>query len=656
MCEVSRIPGLARLWERTRGDDRIRVAIVDGPVDNGHPAFAGVRLTRLNGVWPEDVDFSGAKAAHGTLVASVLFGRHGGPVTGVAPGCRGVSVPVFSDRRPKTSQLELARGIELAVEAGAQVINVSGGQLSPSGEAEDPLARAVRFCQERNVLVVAAAGNDGCFCAHVPAALPSVLAVGALDDAGRPMAMSNWGEPYARQGLLAPGENILGAVPDGGTARHTGTSLATPIVAGVAALLLSLQRRAGRQPDPLGVGAALLATADPCELADPGECVRFLSGKLNVEKAVKVVTTEQIEVRGELDEAARKEPCGSGCDGTPVLSAAVGEVTTCCAAPAEAATPVPEPTLSVPGPVPSAVSEAASAVSDEVVVSAEDTAERPWTPLVYAVGVLGFDFGTEARRDSFKQLMGPVAVDGTVVPANPYDARQMVDHLKAYPSEAKALIWTLNLELTPIYAIEPAGAYAADVYELLTRLLTGEVAAEDDTEYIERIALPGKLSGRTVKLFSGQVVPVVEVEQRRGLYGWEVNRLTTAAVEAADNLPGDVDREAVSKSLREFLTRVYYDLRNLGATSRDRALNFAATNAFQATHTLSHALAEGMALDTIGVEKSPFCRMDSDCWDVKLRFFDPENSRRARRVYRFTIDVSDILPVTLGEVRSWAES
>jgi hypothetical protein len=61
-----------------------------------------------------------------------------------------------------------------------------------------------------------------------------------------------------------------------------------------------------------------------------------------------------------------------------------------------------------------------------------------------------------------------------------------------------------------------------------------------------------------------------------------------------------------------------------------------------------------MELDKIEVEKSPFCRLDSDCWDVKLKFFDPENSSRAKKVFRFTIDVRDPMPVTLGEVRSWS--
>jgi cyanobactin maturation PatA/PatG family protease len=186
--------------------------------------------------------------------------------------------------------------------------------------------------------------------------------------------------------------------------------------------------------------------------------------------------------------------------------------------------------------------------------------------------------------------------------------------------------------------------------------LGGEVASPADAGYIERVSIPGRRTDRTVKLFSGQIVPVVEVEQIRGLYGWQINLLLGAATEAAHAVNADVSDADVGDSLREFLTRVYYDLRNLGATSRDRALNFAATNAFQAAQTFARAVAAGMALDTINVAKSPFCRMDSDCWDVQLRFFDPENSRRARRVFRFSIDVSDMLPVTLGDVRTWTEA
>jgi hypothetical protein len=61
-----------------------------------------------------------------------------------------------------------------------------------------------------------------------------------------------------------------------------------------------------------------------------------------------------------------------------------------------------------------------------------------------------------------------------------------------------------------------------------------------------------------------------------------------------------------------------------------------------------------MELDAIEVERSPICRLDSDCWDVKIHFFYPERQvQTVRKVYRFTVDVSDLVPVTVGPMRSW---
>jgi cyanobactin maturation PatA/PatG family protease len=275
--------------------------------------------------------------------------------------------------------------------------------------------------------------------------------------------------------------------------------------------------------------------------------------------------------------------------------------------------------------------------------------------IVYVLGTLGYDFGTEARRDSFKQLMPPFDLGGGImVPANPYDARQMVDYLGENISESRSLIWTLNIELTPVYAIAPTGPFASDVYRALQELLSGQIQPESDAEYMERVSIPGVLTGKKVKLYSGQIVPVIEPLGTRGIYGWKVNSLVNAAMEAVQAEDGTADEDRIRKTLDGFLNRIYYDLRNLGTTSQDRALNFSVTNAFQAAQTFSQAVAVGMELDSVTVEKSPFCRIDSDCWDVKLKFFDPENSRRAKKIFRFTIDVSDLIPVTLGEVRSWS--
>jgi len=276
--------------------------------------------------------------------------------------------------------------------------------------------------------------------------------------------------------------------------------------------------------------------------------------------------------------------------------------------------------------------------------------------LVYVLGSLNYDFGTEARRDAFKQLMAPAVFDGIAVPANPYDPRQMVHHLNQNPSEAQSLIWTVDLELTPLYAVEATGPYAADVYALIRQLFAGQFVGREADEFIERVSLPGRLTGEKVRLFSGQVVPLVRIDSTRGLFGWRSNLLVRAAAEFVGHGKHDFDAEGVGRALVGFLDKVYYEYRNLGVLSKDRALNFAATNAFQAAVAFADALAEGMSLDMIDVEPSPYARADADAWDVKLKFFDPENLRRARRVYRFTVDVSETMPVTLGEVRSWSAS
>lgn len=373
---------------------------------------------------------------------------------------------------------------------------------------------------------------------------------------------------------------------------------------------------------------------------------------------------------------------------------------------------------------------------------------------VFAIGVLGYDFGTEARRDTFKQLMPqvtpqekeglipvllgmkPYPPPNEIFPANPYDFRQMVNYLRGYPgpevpfpteggfprlpfkhteivaeqkkdlslpdpnqmhsfvdyptsmhgdafppqigtcpknypgfpgyiSEASRLIWTLNIELTPVYAIRPSGSFTDLVYLRLVQALAGQVRSRDDDYYVSRVSIPGVLTGETVRLFSGQVVPVLE-PQLQGMYSWNETKLICDAAEARGMDPHSKEPNVrrFRKFMDTYLNKLYYQLRNLGQTSAERALNFAATNAFQfATIAEDEATMEDeegkpatRQLDTILVERSAFCRMDSDCWDVRIKFFDPNNHLKARSVYRYTVDVSDVHPVTIGEVRRWEEA
>ena len=232
----------------------------------------------------------GPALAHGTHNASVIFGQHDGAIKGIAPRCRGLSVPIFNDGVDGSiapcSQLDLARAITQAVQGGAHIINISGGELSPSGTAHPILADAVQNCADNNVLIVAAVGNDGCDCLHIPGALPAVLAVGAMNAEGQPLDFSNWGERYQTQGILAPGENIPGASPGSGITAKSGTSYATPLVAGITALLLSLQRKRGEQPDPHAVREAILGSAVGCDEQTVSECRRLLAGRLNIQGAI----------------------------------------------------------------------------------------------------------------------------------------------------------------------------------------------------------------------------------------------------------------------------------------------------------------------------------------------------------------------------------
>lgn len=634
---------------RMRGDPRICIAILDGPVDRSHPALAGAALTELDTLARSGTR-GGPASRHGTHVASIIFGQPGTPVEGIAPACSGLILPVFADG-PKDSlvmcsQLDLARAMLQAVEHGAHIVNISGGQLSATGSPEPLLEKAVQTCAKQNVLVVAAAGNDGCECLHVPAALDTVLSVGAMDADDVPLDSSNWGAAYQSQGILAPGHQILGADPGGSVARRSGTSFAAPIVSGYAALLLSLQLQRGESPDPHAVRAALIRSATSCNFSDPADNRRCLAGRLNPEGALDLITQGGLSM-SEATLVATSETALS--DSPPEMPVVEPDRSDPIQADGAAARAPADTVLASEASVPPALDNAPQAPSRGVTPSdcgcgggANCTCGSGGAPqLVYALGKLGYDFGTEARRDSFQQ--------GMPRPANPYDNAQMATYLGESPFEAESLIWTLNLDATPVYAIAPAGPFAAQTYERLRQAFEGQLR-----QGVEMVSVPGVISG-TARLMSGQVVPVI-VPSIRGLFSWATQQLIEAVVGAAPRKAEEREQyERRVSGVGNFLNRVYYDLRNLGLTAEERALNYAATNAFQVSQVMAHAAHGDYELDTIAVRKSPVCRPDSDCYDIEIKFFDPGNTNIADKVYRFTVDVSDVMPVTIGDVRAWSK-
>ena len=106
---------------------------------------------------------------------------------------------------------------------------------------------------------------------------------------------------------------------------------------------------------------------------------------------------------------------------------------------------------------------------------------------------------------------------------------------------------------------------------------------------------------------------------------------------------------SATAGLRRFLQKVYHELRNLGQSSRDRAINYAATKAFEVGNVFDNETKAERQLHSIDAEPSLACRLGSDCWDVILSFFSPEqNNPLVKQVYRFTVDVSDVVPVILA--------
>lgn len=663
--QFSRLPlvGIrAALAEAGPGSHEITIGIVDGLPDLSHPVLRDASIDVLHSMIPPD---SGAPDAHATGVCSLIFGTKD-PVRGIAPGCSGLILPLFFRKstdaalRP-VSQLDLARAISFALERDVSIINISAGQKSVTPETEAHLAQVLERAVEKRVLIVAAAGNDGCACIHLPATVELALAVGALDGAGRPLEASNWGEPYRRNGLLAPGDNLPVAVPGGGVSAGSGTSYATAIVSGVGALLLSVAQREGYRIDALDIRDILIDSAAPCTLEGDGACDRYLAGTLDAAAALAAVHRAGQSRRALVGSTPGQPLIGADRVGQQFTHSGTGEIVMSESSSVQSAAVEPS------GLSPSACNcehkpdeEPTNAKVEQHSTGAVPGASPPLAPvtqggacalglmqqacscgggeppqIVFALGALWFDFGTEARYDALVQQLDPIRVN------NP---TELIAFLRENPQYAAGVTFILMQEQIPLYAIQPAGPFAPQIYNAIFDALESSLDEQRNRE--QRVSIPGIIGGST-RLLNGMTVPVVYPDLR-GMFKWQSHELIAAAKAAVGS---DV---AADDHIFNFLNRVYYELRNFGVAPQDRALNFAATNAFQTQVAFAESAGRKLELDTINVVKSPICRPDSDCWDVELQMFDPENERRANRVYRYTVDVSEVLPVTVGTVRTWA--
>jgi subtilisin family serine protease len=290
--DVQDIIGIRELWRYSKGHPSVRIAVLDGPIDHHHPCFVGSRLTPLD-FGGSRLQRSRASKSHGTAVSGLIFSEVRGDVQGIGPKCTGITADIFSfDRAPEPPQCTepmLAYAIGRALQYNVDVINISGGFDARNCSASLLLRSVLDHCSKRGTLVVSSVSNTGLKISSVPACLPNVLAVGSEDANGFPSRFSSFDSALVVRGILAPGEGLLCAAPDGKTAVRSGTSYAAAIVSGVVAVLLAVARSLKVRMSALHIGDLLLETASACPI-QPGQTrMRCLAGRLNTVAALERV-------------------------------------------------------------------------------------------------------------------------------------------------------------------------------------------------------------------------------------------------------------------------------------------------------------------------------------------------------------------------------
>lgn len=284
----------------------VKVAVIDTGIDTDHPAFEGVTIKQANFVGPDND--AGDHHGHGTHCAGTIFGRTANGVRiGVAPGITDVLIAKVFAPGVAATTLQLGEAINWAVREGADIISMSLGMDFPgyveslvenagynirqatsmalkahadNVEYFGRLADSIRAAQSHGqpVTIVAAAGNESVrgaanpivLFSSPPATANGVMAVGALARSSSPGLHQV--APFSNTDVVcsAPGVNVLSAALGGGLRSLSGTSMATPHVAGLLALHIEkLRAESGGDPTAAELaGARLTAGADTSALVE----------------------------------------------------------------------------------------------------------------------------------------------------------------------------------------------------------------------------------------------------------------------------------------------------------------------------------------------------------------------------------------------------
>jgi subtilisin family serine protease len=256
------------------------VAVIDTGVQQNHPRLAN-RLTTArydfvdNDTSPNDASNGKDDNANGLIDEGTGHGTHvAGIILLVAPKAKIMPLRAL-DTEGTGNEFSVAQAIYFAINHGAHVINTSLGTLAKSELFED----SARAATQRGVVVVAAGGNLNSRDEQYPGAANCSIGVTSVDSHDIKSSFANYGGWID---LAAPGESIYSSLPPNGYGWWSGTSMATPFVAGQAALLHSMRPAL----NPRSISAVIGVTARPLDNLNPNFDGEMGSGRIDVGASV----------------------------------------------------------------------------------------------------------------------------------------------------------------------------------------------------------------------------------------------------------------------------------------------------------------------------------------------------------------------------------
>lgn len=298
---VSNLINLPYAKAVTKGNPDIKIAVLDTGANLDHKELEGKIVKGVDLVDLGGLDTSGFvgdikgydeapedEVGHGTHVSGIIAGRGLQMDEGVAPECGLMAVRVLATMKSDSRLVgagiidNINTGIKWAADNGADVINMSLGIKHTGGGL--PHEDVIRYALSKNVVVVAASGNDGTNERYYPGALPGVIAVGAVDDAGTVTRFTSFGADIM---VVAPGLNIYSSFAHHAYAFASGTSQASPFVSGSVGLLKSYAVEQGRKLSNHEIAYILKNTSDKVDSRLRDEHAGY--GLINLADAFKLL-------------------------------------------------------------------------------------------------------------------------------------------------------------------------------------------------------------------------------------------------------------------------------------------------------------------------------------------------------------------------------